>query len=55
MSRPVLTEPLIRAAAEDAGNRHAKEHGHVHWNAYDWNAAVPEYERLMAVKDKSKE
>lgn len=43
-----LTEDLIRAAAQDAGNRSMRAGKRSKWNRDDFDAAVREYERLTA-------
>ena len=55
MGKLVLTEELARAAATDAGNRSAREHGRKAWNRQDYNRAVQTYNRLArAAQGKSK-
>lgn len=41
-----LTRELARAAATDAGTRHAKANGRTDWNDADYTAAVAEFARL---------
>ena len=41
-----ITEPIARAAAQDAGNRSMRKAGRTQWNEEDFNAAAQEYERL---------
>lgn len=42
----VLTRQMVRAAAQDAGNRSMRRAGRSTWDAMDWNAAVAELDRL---------
>lgn len=42
-----LTESVIRAAAQDAGNRSMRAANRTAWDEDDWNAAAAEYERLI--------
>lgn len=52
MAKPVLTIPLIRAAATDAGNRYMRDHpaerpdGSAVWTMNAYNAAAAEFHRL---------
>lgn len=52
MGKPVLTIPLIRAAATDAGNRWMRDHpeakpdGTAAWTMNAYNAAAAEFHRL---------
>lgn len=46
MPRLTLTPELARAAAQDAGNRHMREHGRTEWSLEDWNVAAAELSRL---------
>lgn len=44
-----FTATMIRAAAQDAGNRSMRAAGRTAWNDDDWNAACAEFERLAAL------
>lgn len=41
-----LTPAMIRAAAQDAGNRSMRAAGRSKWSKVDWNAAAAEFARL---------
>lgn len=53
MPRPEMTIKLARAAALDAGNRHAVKEGRqpTHWAKEDYDTAVAEFDRLCAEFD----
>ena len=40
-------EAVARAAAQDRGNTHAREHGRRVWNEDDYNAACRTYSAIM--------
>lgn len=44
-----LTPQMVRAAAQDAGNRSMHKAGRTSWNEDDWNAACAEFKRLTNV------
>lgn len=41
-----LTKEIAFAAAQDAGNRHMRQHGRTSWNEDDYDVACDEYNRL---------
>lgn len=43
-----ITYKLAMAAAQDAGNKHARMAGRSAWNEEDYNFAAAEFERLMS-------
>jgi len=44
----IATEPMIRAAAEDAGFRNMRAHDRTSWNEDDYNVASTTYTTLLA-------
>jgi hypothetical protein len=41
-----MTDKIVRAASQDAGDRSMKKGGRTKWNEDDWNAASAEYTKL---------
>jgi len=51
MTTQALTYETAHAAAWDAGNRHAHEHGRAQWNEDDWNEATRTMDELLGDKE----
>lgn len=47
----ILTDDLIYRTAQDAANRHMREHGRTRWNEEDWNISCRKADRLLELRD----